>query len=36
MRMRFQADRTLVGDEVDGWVAAALAVAESLGARLRA
>ncbi|MBP1773829.1 MAG: phenylalanyl-tRNA synthetase beta subunit [Holophagaceae bacterium] len=36
MRMRFQADRTLVGDEVDGWVAAALAAAESLGARLRA
>ncbi len=37
MRMRFQAmDRTLVGEEVDGWVAAALAAAESLGARLRA
>ena len=36
LRMRFQADRTLVGDEVDGWVAAALAAAESLGAKLRA
>ena len=36
MRLRFQADRTLVGEEVDGWVAAALAAAESLGARLRA
>ncbi len=36
MRMRFQADRTLVGEEVDGWVAAALVSAESLGARLRA
>ena len=36
MRLRFQADRTLVGAEVDGWVAAALAMAESLGARLRA
>jgi len=36
MRMRFQAERTLVGDEVDGWVSAALAVAESLGAKLRA
>ncbi|MDP1833085.1 MAG: phenylalanine--tRNA ligase subunit beta [Geothrix sp.] len=36
MRMRFQADRTLVGEEVDGWVAAALAAAESLGAKLRA
>ncbi|HJV49386.1 MAG TPA: phenylalanine--tRNA ligase subunit beta [Geothrix sp.] len=36
MRMRFQADRTLVGEEVDGWVASALAAAESLGARLRA
>jgi phenylalanyl-tRNA synthetase beta chain len=35
MRMRFQADRTLVGTEVDGWVAAALAAAESLGAKLR-
>lgn len=37
MRMRFQAlDRTLVGAEVDGWVAAALAAAQSLGATLRA
>lgn len=36
MRLRFQADRTLVGTEVDGWMAAALAAAESLGAKLRA
>ena len=36
LRMRFQADRTLVGEEVDGWVASALAAAESLGAKLRA
>jgi phenylalanyl-tRNA synthetase beta subunit len=37
LRLRFQAmDRTLVGGEVDGWVAAALGVAESLGAKLRA
>ncbi|MFN7958636.1 MAG: phenylalanine--tRNA ligase subunit beta [Holophagaceae bacterium] len=36
MRLRFQADRTLVGEEVDGWMASALAAAESLGARLRA
>ncbi|MCE1204084.1 MAG: phenylalanine--tRNA ligase subunit beta [Holophagaceae bacterium] len=36
MRLRFQAGRTLVGEEVDGWVSAALAAAESLGARLRA
>lgn len=36
MRLRFQAERTLVGQEVDGWVAGALAAAESLGARLRA
>ena len=36
MRMRFQADRNLVGEEVDGWVAAALVAAESLGAKLRA
>jgi phenylalanyl-tRNA synthetase beta chain len=35
MRLRFQADRTLVGEEVDGWVAAALTAAESLGAKLR-
>ena len=36
MRLRFQADRTLVGTEVDGWMASALAAAESLGAKLRA
>lgn len=37
LRLTFQAmDRTLVGAEVDGWVAGALAAAESLGARLRA
>jgi phenylalanyl-tRNA synthetase beta chain len=36
MRLRFQADRTLVGEEVDGWMAAALVAAESLGATLRA
>ncbi|HEX4845721.1 MAG TPA: phenylalanine--tRNA ligase subunit beta [Geothrix sp.] len=36
MRLRFQADRTLVGAEVDGWMAAALAAAEALGAQLRA
>jgi len=36
MRLRFQADRTLVGTEVDAWMAAALAAAEGLGARLRA
>lgn len=36
MRLRFQADRTLLGEDVDGWVAAALAAAESLGAKLRA
>ncbi len=35
MRLRFQADRTLVGSEVDGWVASALAAAEALGAKLR-
>ncbi len=35
MRLRFQAERTLVGEEVDAWVAAALAAAESLGAKLR-
>jgi len=35
MRLRFQAERTLVGEEVDGWVAAPLAAAETLGARLR-
>lgn len=36
MRLRFQADRTLVGAEVDGWMASALAAAEALGAKLRA
>jgi phenylalanyl-tRNA synthetase beta chain len=37
LRLTFQAmDRTLVGAEVDGWVAAALAAAQSLGAALRA
>jgi len=36
MRLRFQAERTLVGEEVDGWIASALAAAEALGARLRA
>ena len=36
VRLRFQADRTLVGEEVDGWVTAALVAAESLGASLRA
>jgi phenylalanyl-tRNA synthetase beta chain len=36
IRLRFQADRTLLGGEVDSWVAAALAAAETLGARLRA
>ncbi len=37
LRLTFQAlDRTLVGAEVDAWVAAALAAAQSLGATLRA
>ena len=36
MRLRFQADRTLLGEEVDGWVSAALMAAEALGAKLRA
>ncbi len=36
MRLRFQADRNLLGEEVDGWVSAALAAAEVLGAKLRA
>ncbi|GLH70885.1 phenylalanine--tRNA ligase subunit beta [Geothrix rubra] len=37
LRLTFQAmDRTLVGAEVDAWVAGALAAAESLGAALRA
>jgi phenylalanyl-tRNA synthetase beta chain len=36
MRLRFQAERTLVSEEVDGWVATALAAAEAQGAKLRA
>lgn len=37
MRMHFQAhDRTLTGEEVDAWVAAALEAARGLGAELRA
>ena len=37
LRLTFQAmDRTLVGAEVDAWVASALNAAESLGAQLRA
>ncbi|HEX9082585.1 MAG TPA: hypothetical protein VF768_09920, partial [Holophagaceae bacterium] len=37
LRLTFQAlDRTLVGAEVDAWVAAALVAAQSLGATLRA
>jgi phenylalanyl-tRNA synthetase beta chain len=36
LRLRFQAmDRTLTGEEVDGWVAQALESARSLGAELR-
>ena len=36
LRMRFQAsDRTLTGDEVDGWMNQALAAAKALGAELR-
>jgi len=36
LRLRFQAmDRTLTGEEVDRWVAAALTAAETLGAALR-
>ena len=35
IRMTFQADRTLTSEEVDGWVARALAAAEGLGAKLR-
>jgi phenylalanyl-tRNA synthetase beta chain len=36
MRLRFQSlDRTLTGEEVDRWVAAALTAARSLGAELR-
>ena len=37
LRLTFQTmDRTLVGEEVDGWVTTALVAAESLGAKLRA
>lgn len=37
LRLSFQSmDRTLTGEEVDGWVARALVAAESLGAVLRA
>jgi phenylalanyl-tRNA synthetase beta chain len=36
LRFRFQADRTLTGDEVDGWMKAALTAAEGCGAQLRA
>jgi phenylalanyl-tRNA synthetase beta chain len=36
MRLRFQAmDRTLTGEEVDGWMVQALDAAKSLGAELR-
>jgi phenylalanyl-tRNA synthetase beta chain len=36
MRLRFQAmDRTLTGDEVDGWMNLALAAAKALGCELR-
>jgi len=36
MRLRFQAmDRTLTGDEVDGWMILALAAAKTLGCELR-
>ncbi|MBK8724666.1 MAG: phenylalanine--tRNA ligase subunit beta [Holophagaceae bacterium] len=35
LRFAFQADRTLTGEEVDGWMEAALAAARSLGAALR-
>ena len=36
LRLRFQAmDRTLTGEEVDGWMVAALAAAKSLGCELR-
>lgn len=35
IRIAFQADRTLTSEEVDGWMKAALAAAEKLGARLR-
>lgn len=36
LRFRFQADRTLTGEEVEGWMKAALAAAEGCGAQLRA
>jgi phenylalanyl-tRNA synthetase beta chain len=36
LRLRFQAmDRTLTGEEVDGWMNRALAAARSLGCELR-
>ena len=35
LHMTFQADRTLISEEVDGWVKRALAAAEGLGAKLR-
>jgi phenylalanyl-tRNA synthetase beta chain len=36
LRLRFQAqDRTLTGEEVDGWMNQALLAARSLGAQLR-
>lgn len=35
MRFRFQADRTLQGEEVEGWMKTALAAAEGCGAQLR-
>ena len=35
IRLSFQGDRTLTSEEVDGWVKAALAAAEGLGAKLR-
>jgi phenylalanyl-tRNA synthetase beta chain len=35
LRFRFQADRTLTGEEVDGWMKAALHAAEGCGAQLR-
>ncbi|HJU83084.1 MAG TPA: phenylalanine--tRNA ligase subunit beta [Holophagaceae bacterium] len=35
LRLRFQGDRTLTSEEVDGWMKQALAAAESQGATLR-
>ncbi len=35
VRLTFQADRTLTSEEVEGWMKAALAAAESAGAKLR-